>query len=108
MNTVRFAMFINYLTKLGMPEVSLCEMQAVHDQAANLTDLPAGKVSYNEVDALLMAMGVEGKKIEAIKAYRALTGADLRTSKDAVERYWKPVAMEPAQAARLGDILGNR
>lgn len=30
----------------------------------------------------------EGRKIDAIKAYRALTGAGLRESKDTIERYW--------------------
>jgi ribosomal protein L7/L12 len=40
------------------------------------------------VDELLLYMGKGTQKIEAIKAYRNLTGAGLKESKDAVERYW--------------------
>ena len=59
----------------------------------NLIDIPVpeqtpGFVPCSWVDDL-MALMAEGKyKIEAIKAYRSLTGAGLKDAKDAVERYW--------------------
>lgn len=63
------------------------------EELDNLIDIPVPEPvkSYSlpsEVDALLAAMNQPGKKIEAIKAYRSLTGAGLKESKDAVERYW--------------------
>jgi ribosomal protein L7/L12 len=49
---------------------------------------PAGSASP-EVIAILMKHMVAGdNKIEAIKAYRQLTGHGLKEAKDAVERYW--------------------
>lgn len=51
-----------------------------------------------EVDNLLRAMK-DNKKIEAIKAYRTLTGAGLKESKDAVEgNYSYPTTIEDKPA----------
>lgn len=47
----------------------------------------APKVEAIQVDALLIEMQA-GQKIAAIRAYRALTNAGVRESKEAVERYW--------------------
>lgn len=47
----------------------------------------APKVDTIQVDALLIEMQAS-QKIAAIRAYRALTNAELKESKDAVERYW--------------------
>jgi hypothetical protein len=53
-----------------------------------------------------------GEKIPAIKAYRLLTGAGLKESKDAVEKYWVSKGhyvppCPPSEPATLGDILGQ-
>jgi ribosomal protein L7/L12 len=48
----------------------------------------AGVVSCEAVDNLLMLMAEGTRKIESIKTYHILTGAGLRESRDAVERYW--------------------
>lgn len=77
-------------------------------------DVPApkeGVVSCESVDKLLQLMHEGDRKIEAIKTYRTLTGAGLKESKDAVEKYWtakplpKPVKA-PDYEATFGDILG--
>ena len=39
------------------------------------------------INALMFSMQ-QGRKIDAIKAYRQLTGYGLKESKDAVEKYW--------------------
>ena len=54
-----------------------------------------------------------GERISAIKAYRVLTGAGLKESKEAVEQYWThkghPVVLNAApDIATLGDILRNK
>jgi ribosomal protein L7/L12 len=60
------------------------------------------KANPAEVDELMRLMAGGTQKIEAIKAYRSLTGSMLKESKDAVEKYWvsKP-------AATLSDILST-
>jgi ribosomal protein L7/L12 len=62
-------------------------MQMVQECVTNEPVSP-NYVSMQLVNELLAVMNVDGKKIEAIKAYRALTGEGLREAKDAVERYW--------------------
>jgi ribosomal protein L7/L12 len=59
-------------------------------------DVPEPKVisaKASDIDNLLMLMAEGTRKIEAIKAYRSLTGEGLKEAKDAVERYWmsKPI-----------------
>ena len=71
----------------------------------------ANKAYCADVDNLLMLMNEGTRKIEAIKAYRILTGAGLKESKDAVEKYWNckdhyKYEDKPASEATLGDILG--
>lgn len=85
------------------------------DELDHLIDIPIPEPvkSYalpSEVDALLAAMNQPGKKIEAIKAYRSLTGAGLKESKDAVERYWtnrEHYSQPEPDAHTLSDILGH-
>lgn len=51
------------------------------DIATNV-NLPAGTDVLNQVDRLLR----QGKKIQAIKRYRELTGVSLKEAKEGVER----------------------
>ena len=55
-----------------------------------------GKVGGNDADAEIMAALHAGKKIEAIKIYRAAYGTDLKGAKDAVDALH-------AQQLQLGD-----
>ena len=59
------------------------------------------KASQFDVDNLMYLMAEGTRKIEAIKAYRKLTGQGLKESKDAVEKYWV------SKPGTLSDILGN-
>lgn len=87
MNTNKFAAFISYLTAKCGHTFDTIECDSVASYVNAL--MPENKyVECSTVDALLAAMGKEGQKIEAIKQYRTLTGAGLRESKDAVEKYW--------------------
>lgn len=88
MDKIKFAQMINRLTIWGMREISMHEMQELNDLVK--PDVPQVPViSMEKVDVLLAAMkeAGQGKKIEAIKAYREITNAGLRESKEAVERY---------------------
>lgn len=66
--------------RFGSGEVSYIDQLITEGNPPNRT------LSHN-IDALLAAMQ-SNKKIEAIKEYRALTGAGMKESKDAVEKYW--------------------
>ena len=61
--------------------------------------------SCGMVDEMLAAVA-SNRKIDAIKAYRSITGVGLKEAKDAIEAYWlrQPA---PAANATLGDILHN-
>lgn len=87
MNTNKFAAFISYLTTMSGNHFDEYKVETV---AGYVNQLMADKqhADCSTVDALLAAMGKEGQKIEAIKTYRFLTGAGLKESKDAVEKYW--------------------
>lgn len=53
-------------------------------QLDSLLQRMPNQFAVKEINTLLYA-AFAGRKIEAIKAYRSLTGSDLRTSKDAIE-----------------------
>ncbi len=89
MNINKFGAFISYLTGLSGNSMDSYQVETVAGYVGQLIDeLPANKVSCDSVDELLSNMGREGKKIEAIKAYRILTGTGLKEAKDAIEKYW--------------------
>lgn len=89
MNINKFAAFISFLTSVSGNTFDAYQVETVASYVEQLNEAPKGNyVDCSVVDQLLNAMGREGQKIEAIKQYRTLTGADLRTSKDAVEKYW--------------------
>lgn len=46
-----------------------------------------GKANPADINALMSAIH-QGNRIDAIKAYRSLTGFGLKEAKDAVEKYW--------------------
>lgn len=47
--------------------------------------IPRLPEAWEEVPVLVLQLAREGKKIDAIKAYRAATGCDLSTAKRVVE-----------------------
>ena len=68
-------------------------------------------IKCSDVDELLHQLNKPDGFIPAIKAYRVLTGAGLKESKEAIERYRSipnfPKKVEP-ESATLGDILDIR
>jgi ribosomal protein L7/L12 len=63
-------------------------------------------VNVTEVNVMLACMQKGEHKIEAIRAYRALTSMGLKESKDAVEQYWysPPPSASDYQAKLLKKI----
>lgn len=83
---IKFATLISYITTLRGSGLNDYDIQPI----ATLIDTLGGSQSVESVDRLLSHMAA-GRKIEAIKEYRIMTGAGLKDSKDAVERYWTHV-----------------
>lgn len=89
MNTIKFAQLVNWLTKFGMHHLDKIEMEELYKCVQPDPVSSNVFVSQEVVNELLACMNNANSKIEAIRAYRMLTGATLKDSKDAVEKYWK-------------------
>jgi ribosomal protein L7/L12 len=76
---------MNWYWAAGLVAVLLLGLASRRGERASGTPrrTPRGRTSVaaGDIDALLQA----GQKIEAIKAYRALHGVDLKTAKDAMD-----------------------
>jgi hypothetical protein len=105
--------FISYLTSMCDRTLNTEEIGVIEHQLSLMVSDSAARVQCSVVDDLLKVMGVEGKKIEAIKAYRILTGTGLKESKDAVEKYWPQPVNDPRQgkpeySCRFMELTGDR
>jgi hypothetical protein len=69
-------------------------------EIGRLDELCEFETPVNDLDNLLMLMAESERKLEAIKAYRALTGAEFKESRDAVERYWNDKRDKSVQLLR--------
>lgn len=107
LDKITFGKLVKYISLLNPQDFFDVE------ELDNIVDMPIPeaqpvKANCAEVDYLLKLMSEGNLKIEAIKAYRTLTGAGLKDAKDAVEKYWisKGGTYQPSSAT-LGDILGK-
>lgn len=94
LDRIAFANLVRYIAGLR-PEydIDLYELDALIEiKVEPVADI---RVSVDAVNELLAAFNVEGKLIEAIRAYRSLTGAGLKEAKDAVEHYRNLKAIKP-------------
>jgi ribosomal protein L7/L12 len=88
LDKIRFARLISYIT-YHCGSIADNVIEDIDDMIdVQLPEVQPQKASCADVDQLLMLMAEGTRKIEAIKAYRTLTGAALKESKDAVEKYW--------------------
>jgi len=84
---IHFNQLVSHVTILVKRVLDTYEIQDLQNIVTACSE--PNKVSEAKVNTLLAAMGRDGQKIEAIKAYRVLTGLGLKESKDAVEKYWE-------------------
>lgn len=82
LDRIAFAKVVAFISNgFGVDDVqTLDDMITFPDQAVQYT-------AVEKVDDLLKHINREGGLIEAIEAYRALTNAGLKESKDAIEKY---------------------
>lgn len=83
MNVVKFAELCSYVTSLRNQgdDLSTYQIECLEKLVIDLNGTAPKVNLYPMFDAI-----VAGKKIEAIKAYRELTGEGLLESKNAIER----------------------
>jgi ribosomal protein L7/L12 len=99
LDKIRFASLVGFLSCRYALTFTQDDIREVDELIEFEVEQPkAGVVPCGLVDELLRRMAEGTHKIEAIKAYRVLTGASLKESKDAVEKYWvsKPVDIAKA------------
>lgn len=86
LDKLKFAALVRYICELRpQQEIDLCQLDI-------LTDIPEPqqepyRADATAVDCLLQNLNHENGLIDAIKAYRLLTGAGLKEAKDTVEKY---------------------
>jgi hypothetical protein len=80
LDKIKFARLIQHLSQYGLDDLETID---------NFIDIeiPITKVSCDNVNELLKQINNPDSFIDAIKAYRDLTGAELKECKDAIERY---------------------
>lgn len=116
MDKIKFAQLIAYISS---QQNELSDENVVRQIDRMITEgMPQQepiKALQADVDKLLHIMctgetGYGGSKIEAIKAYRALTSAGLKESKDAVEKYWvnKPMSINDGERKMTTYADGKR
>ena len=105
LDKIKFAKVVQFITDRGWAgDVEILDDLIDIDVEPVKTD----KVDPAMVDELLREIANPDGFINAIKVYRMLTGALLKESKEAIERY-RNVANFPKkdENAMLGDILGT-
>ena len=106
---IQFAKLIGQIQKLLITrdELSNEDIEIIDAIVEFNVPVPAkAYASCADVDDMLKAMR-EGRKIDAIKAYRSITGTGLKEGKDAIEANWLPVPALSSSNANLGDILDS-
>jgi ribosomal protein L7/L12 len=86
MNELDKMVFVSYLTGMVGRQLETFEIERLFNR------LPPTKCNIDVLNELMQAIS-NGRKLDAIKAHRTLTGFGLRESKDAVERYWPHIAV---------------
>jgi ribosomal protein L7/L12 len=81
---IKFAKLISLITVVSNTRLSEEAIEQIDQIVSEESAFRADPQSINE---LLRQMKL-GNKIDAIRQYRALTGAALKDSKDAVEAFW--------------------
>lgn len=85
LDKIKFAKVVQYITNLN--HQNYLELDVL-DELIDI-DVEPTKVNCYDIDELLHQIISPDGYISAIKTYRALTGANLKDSKEAIERYRK-------------------
>ncbi len=100
--------FCDHKNPTGATHCAECKAE-LFDPDAAAADSSAGAPSAeaNSLDGCVLALVRGGRKIEAIKLYRDVTGAGLKEAKDAVEALERDGAGPPKRAGATGPGVDN-
>lgn len=84
MDKIKFASLISFLSSLNGRDFAEADIRVIDGMINEGSQV--GLVSSEKLNFLMGSIRINNK-IEAIKAYRAMTGQGLKESKDAVEKY---------------------
>ncbi len=88
LDKIKFAQLISYITS-ACDSISYTTIETIDNMIdIEVPEPKPEKADVSTVERLMSLMQQNTQKIEAIKVFRDLTGAGLKESKDAVERYW--------------------
>lgn len=105
LDKIKFARLIGMITSIAGRTLDSEEIEAF-DYVCDV-EVPIARVSETDVCELLKQINSTDGFIPAIKAYRSLTGAGLKESKEAIERYRSIPNFPKKEPATLGDILNQ-
>lgn len=89
LDKIKFAQVVAFIVdamRTGFDDEAIRTLDNMIDIDVQPVELP-GKANPADLGMLMKAIH-EGRKIEAIKAYRNMTGCGLKEAKDAVEKDW--------------------
>ena len=86
---VKLIAYVAYLVAKGDDFVgyNIEHIETLTNVVSETKQNPETRVDAKLIDELMKAI-LDQRKIDAIRAHRALTGFGLKESKDAVEKYW--------------------
>lgn len=85
LDKIKFARLVTWIASNASYQFNETDLQYIDDMID--IDVPQVKLPCSIVDELLREIVSPDGFIPAIKAYRAITGAGLKESKEAIERY---------------------
>lgn len=116
MDKIKFATLIAYIQSLVMQGNAITHFQVGEIDFQINDGTPAVVIANGEELNTLLKAAADGKLIEAIKAYRVLTGLGLKESKEAVESFMitipqrqtlRTIAAEMRNALENGNIYNK-
>jgi ribosomal protein L7/L12 len=93
MDKLSFARLTSIITAVAGRNLSTEDLREID---ILLTHCGVGRADPAVVNTLMSHVRSGASKIDAIRAYRALTGLPLKESKDAVEAYWPALSEHAA------------
>jgi ribosomal protein L7/L12 len=104
-NVTAFGALISYVTKLtdrALDRFEVGNLEAFVKESNEQSAYNPNSVVVTNVNYLLDSLA-NNKKIDAIKAYRALTGSPLKDSKEIIEKVYNSIHDEHLNALRRRD-----
>lgn len=105
-NDIAFGVLISRITSLVENPLYASTVSDIKDMVKDCVEVPpSGAVSISVLNTLMKSLynPTGGARIEAVKAYRILTGFGLKEAKEAIDAIWPPGTFITKEVS-IGDI----